>query len=77
MTKEQAIYLATKSYNNGVRAGKNKLMKEVDKIREMTLQLRNDLFFGKIKNDGNELLDKFNEIIWEYTALKNEINEIA
>lgn len=36
----------------------NKLLSETEKIRQMTLQLRNDLFSGKVKNTGNELLDK-------------------
>ena len=43
----------------------NKLLSEVEKIRQMTLQLRNDLFSGKIKNTGNELLYRFNKVLWD------------
>lgn len=55
----------------------NKLLSEVEKIRQMTLQLRDDLFYGKVKHTGNELLDRFNKILWEIEVpLKNRINTI-
>lgn len=55
----------------------NKLLSEVEKIRQMTIQLRNDLFSGKVKNTGNELLDRFNKILWEIEVpLKNRINNV-
>lgn len=55
----------------------NKLLSEAEKIRQMTIQLRNDLFSGKAKNTGNELLDRFNKILWEIEVpLKNRINNI-
>ena len=55
----------------------NKLLSEVEKIRQMTLQLRDDLFYCKVKYTGNELLDRFNKILWEIEVpLKNRINTI-
>lgn len=55
----------------------NELLSAAEKIRQMTIQLRNDLFSGKVKNTGNELLDRFNKILWEIEVpLKNRINNI-
>lgn len=53
---------------------KEDMLKKADKIYQMTMTLRDDLFFGRVKNKGNQLLDRFNEILWEIEVpLKNEI----
>ena len=53
------------------------LLKKLEKVRQMTLDLRNNLFYGKVKNKGNEMLDEFNKILWEIEVpLKNGINEL-
>ena len=53
------------------------LLEKLDKVRQMALDLRNNIFYGKVKNKGNEMLDEFNKILWEMEVpLKNGINEL-
>lgn len=48
---------------------------EIDKINEMLMNLRSDMFF-KYKSFKNKELDRFNEVSWHLTTLKNLINEL-
>ena len=51
--------------------------KEIEKIKSMTIELRNDLFYNQLPNkeNSNELLDRFNAILWEINApLTNLVN---
>lgn len=53
------------------------LLEKLDKVRQMTLDLRNNIFYGKVNSKGNEMLDEFNKILWEIEVpLKNGINEL-
>jgi len=53
------------------------LLEKLEKVKQMTLDLRDNIFYGRVKNKGNEMLDEFNKILWEIEVpLKNEINEL-
>lgn len=53
------------------------LLEKLEKIKQMTLDLRDNIFYGRVKNKGNEMLDEFNKILWEIEVpLKNGINEL-
>ena len=53
------------------------LLEKLEKVRKMTLDLRDNIFYGRVKNKGNEMLDEFNKILWEIEVpLKNGINEL-
>ena len=54
---------------------KDNVNNEIDKINEMLMNLRNDMFF-KYKSFMNKELDRFNEVSWHLTTLKNLINEL-
>lgn len=54
-----------------------RLLEKLEKVRQMTLDLRDNIFYGRVKNKGNEMLDEFNKILWEIEVpLKNGINEL-
>lgn len=55
---------------------KENILNKIEKINKLTLELRDDIFFGKVKNKGNAILDRFNEITWELDRLKTIINEL-
>ncbi len=58
-------------------ANKKDVQNEVQNVKEILLQLRDDCFYGKVHNKGNELLDRFNKVIWEIEVpLTNLINEM-
>ena len=48
---------------------------EIDAIRKMLLDLRNDMFY-KFKDFKNGELDRFNEVSWHLACLKNLVNEL-
>ena len=49
------------------------IIHKIDKIRDMVLNLRNE-WFDKYYNENDKVyFDKFNEITWELTTLKNRI----
>lgn len=53
------------------------LLEKLEKVKQMTLDLRDNIFYGRVKNNGNEMLDEFNKILWEIEVpLKNGINEL-
>lgn len=53
------------------------LLEKLEKVKQMTLDLRDNIFYGRVKNKGNEMLDEFNKILWEIEVpLKNGINEL-
>lgn len=53
------------------------LLEKLEKVRQMALDLRDNIFYGRVKNKGNEMLDEFNKILWEIEVpLKNGINEL-
>lgn len=53
------------------------LLAKLEKVKQMALDLRDNIFYGKVKNKGNEMLDEFNKILWEIEVpLKNGINEL-
>lgn len=53
------------------------LLEKLEKVKQMTLDLRDNIFYGGVKNKGNEMLDEFNKILWEIEVpLKNGINEL-
>lgn len=53
------------------------LLEKLEKVRQMTLDLRDNIFYGRVKNKGNEMLDEFNKVLWEIEVpLKNGINEL-
>jgi hypothetical protein len=53
------------------------LLEKLEKVKQMTIDLRNNIFYGKVKNKGNKILDEFNKILWEIEVpLKNGINEL-
>ena len=54
---------------------KDDVNNEIDKIDEMLMELRSDMFF-KYKNFMNKELDRFNEVSWHLSCLKNLINEL-
>lgn len=54
------------------------LLEKLEKVKQMTLDLRDNIFYGRVKNKGNEMLDEFNKILWEIEVpLKNGINELG
>ena len=58
-------------------SSKETVLKELEKIIGMTLELRDKFFFGKVKNRRNNVLDVFNNVIWEMQVpLKNLINSL-
>ena len=53
------------------------LLEKLEKVKQMTLDLRDNIFYGRVKNNGNEMLDEFNKILWEIEVpLKIGINEL-
>lgn len=55
---------------------KENILNKIEEINKLTLELRGDIFYGKVKNKGNAILDRFNEITWELDRLKTIINEL-
>lgn len=55
---------------------KEDILNKIEEINKLTFELRDDIFYGKVKNKGNAILDRFNEITWELDRLKTIINEL-